>query len=323
MGPKQEGRLVHDQRRREQEGKSWKSASTLERQRKRAWDRQKGQGKDQPDPGKGKSKDQAKGQKGKDPKKAKGSKAGAVKGKGKDAVRIPPPPPPAPRARSSTDPAIGPQNFKAPVKSGPKRQPPPPPAKRSKAEKSEPSSERSPTSPAGPQNSPSGLSVKEELPEAPAGNSPQGLRQEVATGSADAHAPNPEEPPSDVQDEAAPTPLSGAVVTHLAPGAETEASASESAAPARVVRRPVTPRRLSPAPRAAPRTSLQRKGPILSEASVRVRRSQHADAPLASWSDATKALGIGREEVRTFTGHLTRWPTCMPNHGGCLALGLS
>ena len=223
MGPKQEGRLVHDQRRREQEGKSWKSASTLERQRKRAWDRQKGQGKDQPDPGKGKSKDQAKGQKGKDPKGAKGSKAGAVKGKGKDAVRIPPPLPPALRARSSTDPAIGPQNFKAPVKSGPKRQPPPPPAKRSKAEKSEPSSEPSPTSPANPQNSPSGLSVKEELPEAPAGNSPQGLRQEVATGSADApafaHAPNPEEPPPNVQDEAAPTPLSGAVVTHLAPGA--------------------------------------------------------------------------------------------------------
>ena len=223
---------------------------------------------------------------------------------------------------------MGPQNFKAPVKSGPKRQPPTPPAKRSKAEKSEPSSEPSPTSPAGPQNFFSGLSVKEELSEASAGNSRQGLRQEVATGSADApafaHAPNPEEPPSDVQEEAAPTPLSGAVVTHLAPGAETEASASESVAPARVVT--TSPQEGSDTEEtecSSTSSPTHQPGPILSEATVRVRRSQHADAPLASRSDATKALGTGREEVRTFTGHLNRWPTCMPNHGGCLALGLS
>ena len=47
MGPKKEGRLVEDQRQREQAGLSWKSASTLERQRKRARDRQKGQNKGQ------------------------------------------------------------------------------------------------------------------------------------------------------------------------------------------------------------------------------------------------------------------------------------
>ena len=301
MGPKQEGRLVHDQRKREQEGKSWKSASTLERQRKRAWDRQKGQGKDQQDPDKGKSKDKTKGQKGKDPKGAKGSKAGVDKGKRKDAVRVPPPPPPSFRAKSSMDPAIGPQNFKAPAKSGPKRQPPTPPAKRSKAEKSENSSE------------PSGLSVKEELPEAPAGNSPQGLRQEVATSSADApafaHAPNPEEPPSAMQEEAEPTSPSAAVVNQLAPGAETEVSASDSAAgPVRMVTTSPHDSSDTEGTRAAPRTGLQRKGQILSVAAVRSRRSQYADAPLAWWSGAIKAPETGQEEVRNFTGHLNRWP---------------
>ena len=64
MAPKQEGRLVDDQRRREEAGLSWKSASTLDRQRKRAWDRKgKGKGPAQQGPANG----QAKGdQKGKD-----------------------------------------------------------------------------------------------------------------------------------------------------------------------------------------------------------------------------------------------------------------
>ena len=129
MGPKREGRLVEDQRQREQAGLSWKSASTLERQRKRARDRQKGQNKGQDQGlGKGKSKDKAKGQeKGKDPKGAKGPKDGGKQGKGKEVARKPPPPPPSPRATQAADSSIGPQNFPAPVKSGPRRQPPPPP----------------------------------------------------------------------------------------------------------------------------------------------------------------------------------------------------
>ena len=187
MGPKKEGRLVEDQRQREQAGLSWKSAS---RQRKRARDRQKGQNKGQDQGlGKGKSKDKAKGQeKGKDPKGAKGPKDGGKQGKGKEVARKPPPPPPSPRAKRAADSSIGPQNFPAPVKSGPRRQPPPPPPKRVKKERSDASSE-SATSPADPpQTSPKGLRVKEEVPGAPAGDQFQSQGREVASGSAEAPA---------------------------------------------------------------------------------------------------------------------------------------
>ena len=111
MGPKKEGRLVEDQRQREQAGLSWKSASALERQRKRARDRQKGQNKGQDQGlGKGKSKDKAKGQeKGKDPKGAKGPKDGGKQGKGKEVARKPPPPPPSPRAKRNAHSSIGPR----------------------------------------------------------------------------------------------------------------------------------------------------------------------------------------------------------------------
>ena len=115
MGPKREGRLVEDQRQREQAGLSWKSASTLERQRKRARDRQKGQNKGQDQGlGKGKSKDKAKGQeKGKDPKGAKGPKDGGKQGKGKEET-------------TSTSPLASSQKGCGLVN---RRQPPPPPPK--------------------------------------------------------------------------------------------------------------------------------------------------------------------------------------------------
>ena len=281
MPPKQEGRLVADQRQREQEGKSWKSASTLERQRKRARDRAQGaekgaaKGKD-PGPGKGKAKDksQPKGkgskgpEKGKDKSqpKGKGSK-GPDKGKGPGGksgkaeagpARQPPPPPPSRRQRGGED--IGPQNYPAPKKSGPRQPPVPPSPKRAKPEPepappSPPLSETSPadsvkTDPEAAEASPSGLRgeqasghkdaptsgrghssedapplsglTKEELPEKSAGDSSQGLRQELATSSADdaafALTPHPEEPLP--QEEFAPAPADTAA-NPLASEAET------------------------------------------------------------------------------------------------------
>ena len=124
MAPKKEGRLVEDQRRREDAGLSWKSASTLERQRQRARNR-KGKGQEK---GKDKGPDKGKGKDHKGPAKGKGSKTPAkgpeaqVKGaKGQadtpapSTPRVPPAPPPR-RNVSLAD--VGPQGFPAPRKAG-------------------------------------------------------------------------------------------------------------------------------------------------------------------------------------------------------------
>ena len=190
MPPKQEGRLVADQRQREQEGKSWKSASTLERQRKRARDRAQGAEKGAAKgaalgPGKGKAKDksQPKGkgskvpEKGKDKSQPKGKGAkGLDKGKqgpGGKAGKAeagpagqPPPPPPSPRQRGGVD--IGAQNYPAPKKAGPRQPPVPPSPKRAGTCPSEPSPADS-------------VKTDPEAEEA----SPPGLRKEQASGHKD------------------------------------------------------------------------------------------------------------------------------------------